>query len=235
MFQFPTGYSEVTQLYRQTIEQNLKLIAVASVDSENGASTLCQTLAERCAQTNCKTLLIDLNFAAPHFHKVYNVERVDWYPNQVESLPIKATKLDHLSILSMPTESSKRWEFRELESLRKFLDALREDFDIIIMDTSPLSSKNQGNVPPETICQCADGTLLSVLTGVNTETQIRDAYDLLKSADVNIHGAILNDRFTPSLLSELLRETRRIENFFPKLVKRLQDVLRNSTLLNQDI
>lgn len=232
---FPIGYSEVTQLYSQTIEKQMHVMAVVSVDMQTGASTLCQTLAERCAQSGHKTLLVDFNFAAPHLHLAFDLEPSDWFPSQSAPFPVQKTDIDNLSVLPIPSDSARQWEFRELRNLKICIEAFREDFDVVIIDTSPLTSRNQGNVPPETICKCVDGALLNVLTGRNSETQIRDAVDLLRSAGVRIHGAVLNDRFAPGLLPELVREVRRLKRFFPNISKRLQRVLHNSTLLNQDI
>ena len=115
------------------------------------------------------------------------------------------------------------------------LNDLRSKYEVIIIDTSPLGRRNQGNVPPETLCTCADGTLLCVMTGITSETKVRDAYDLLRSVNANIHGAVLNDRFAPSLVSELIRETFRLDKHLPALMHKLRNFLRNSTLLNQDI
>lgn len=235
MATFPIEYAEVSQLYRQTIAQGLGVICVASPDSGEGATIVCKTLAERAAASGQKTLLIDLNVAAPTLHNAYDLSQIDWYPTEQASYPIQPTPHENLSLLCAPLQSATRWEFRDMACLLACLNDLRARFEVILIDTSALSKRNQGNIPPESLCTCADGTLLVVMTGITSESKVHDAYDLLRSVNANIHGAVLNDRFAPSLISELIRETYRLERFLPKLMKKLRNMLRNSTLLNQDI
>lgn len=235
MVTFPIEYAEVDQLYRQTVAKGLGVIAISSPDAGEGTTTLSKTLAERAAASGQNTLLMDLNIAHPKLHEVYGLEQKDWYPCENTYYPIQSSKFDQLSILCAPRQSATRWEFRDMACLLACLNDLRSQFEVIIIDTSPLGRKNQGNVPAETLCTCADGTLLCVLTGVTSETKVRDAYDLLRSVNANIHGAVLNDRFAPSLVSELTREAVRLSKRLPTLMLKFRKFLRNSTLLNQDI
>ncbi|WP_135078846.1 cellulose synthase operon protein YhjQ/BcsQ [Terasakiella sp. SH-1] len=235
MVTFPIEYVEVDQLYHQTIAQGLGLIAITGVEGAEGTTTLSKTLAERTAASGQNTLLIDLNTASSILHKAYDLPQNDWYPQQSAPLPIQPTQQPNLSLLSCPKQSASRWEFRDTASLLACFNDLRGIYEVIIVDTSPLGRRNQGNIPPENLCTCADGTLMCVLTGVSSETKVRDAYELLRSVNANIHGAVLNDRFAPSLVSELVRETFRLDKRLPNLMKKLRSFLRNSTLLNQDI
>lgn len=235
MAYFPIEYAEVDQLYRQTIAQGLGVMAIAAAEAGAGTTTLCRTLAQRAAITGQKTLLIDLNVAHPEHHQLYELPQQDWYPNQDDPLPLQATAQDNLWLLAAPKQGANRWEFRDIASLLACLGQLRAEFEVILIDTSPLGRRNRGNIPPETLCTCADGTLLCVMTGLTSESKIRDTYDQLQAVNANIHGAVLNDRFAPSLVSELVRETHRFDKRLPKLMQKIRDFLYNSTLLNQDI
>lgn len=235
MVNFPIEYAEVDQLYRQTIGQGLGVITLSSIEAGEGSTLISKTLAERAAFTAQKTLLIDLNIAHSTLHSSYRLEQTDWHPAQTEKLPIQPTGIENLSLLCAPKQSSCRWEFRDMASILACINDLRIQYEVIIIDTSPLCRRNQGNVPAETLCTCADGTVLCILTGRTSETTIRDGYELLQSVNANIHGAVLNDRFAPNLVSELIRETYRFEKYFPKVMNGLRKFFRNSTLLNQDI
>lgn len=235
MANFPIEYAEVDQLYRQTVGQGLGVITLCAVEAGEGSTLTSKTLAERAAFTSQKTLLIDLNIANSTLHRTYGLEQIDWQPTQSDKFPIQSTGIENLSLLAAPKQSACRWEFRDMASILACINDLRSQFEVIIIDTSPLCRRNQGNVPAETLCTCADGTVLCILTGCTSETKIRDAIDLLQSVNANIHGAVMNDRFAPSLVTELIRETYRFNKYFPKLMTGLRKFFRNSTLLNQDI
>ncbi|MDX1736854.1 MAG: hypothetical protein R3261_01360 [Alphaproteobacteria bacterium] len=235
MINFPIEYSEVAQLYRQTISQGLKVIAIASMESGEGTTLLARTLAERSASTGQKTLLVDINIANPQLDQIYSISRQDWHPGDLSNLPVQKTGVENLHVLASPTTNASRWEFRDLGHLSKLIETLRGEFDQVIFDTSPLGRCNQWNIPSDGLCSCTDGTLLCVLTGVTSENKIRDAVALLKTVNARLHGAVLNDRYAPSLLAELIRETARLERLFPRISAKLRKLLRNSTLLNVDI
>lgn len=235
MVRFPIEYSEVDTLYRTSVGQGLSLIALTSVEGGEGTTLLSTTLGERAAAAGQKTLLIDLNIANPKLDQIFGCERIDWFPQSGCPLPISQTKTENLFLLSAPKQSACRWEFRDLASLLACFNDLRNHYEVIIIDTSPLCRRNQGNVPSETICACSDGTLLSVLSGKTSDTKVKEATDLLKSVNANLHGGILNDQFSPHLASELIRETYRFNKYLPNLMEKCRKFIRTSTLLNQDI
>ena len=108
----------------------------------------------------------------------------------------------------------------------------REQFDAIIIDTSAINAVNRGNIPAETVCANCDGTIMVVLAGQTTQTNLRLAYSRLTGAGAKLLGTVINDRSNPSLATELIRETWRVNTLLPTVMERFRTYFRNSPFLN---
>lgn len=91
------------------------------------------------------------------------------------------------------------------------------------------------SLPVDTICAASAATLLNVLTGRTTESQIDEAREILFQSGAILKGVIMNDQHAPGLKQELIRETYRFERFLPKLMAKVRDRIERSTLLNQEL
>jgi hypothetical protein len=98
-----------------------------------------------------------------------------------------------------------------------------------------LSSLNQSNIPAEIICEVCEGVLLVIEAGNTPTSLIQESVKKLKVKKVNLIGSVLNDKANPSLLSELQRETYRLEGLFPKLMSKIRKKLASTVLLNISI
>ncbi len=235
MQSLPIDYSEVDTLYRNTIGQGISVITITSPSSKEGTTITAISLAERSAAAGNKTLIIDLNILSPRIASEYSLGEIDWFPNIQALPPVQATNTANLWALSAPKQSANRWEFRDHTNVVGWINILRKTYATIIIDTSPLCIRNKGNIPSDSICACSDATLLCVLSGRTSYMRVQEAVEKLKHANANLFSAVLNDCFTPSLSSELIRESYRLERFIPRTMNIVRNFILNSTLLNQDV
>ena len=107
-----------------------------------------------------------------------------------------------------------------------------QEYEVVIVDTSPLNAINRHNLPAERICSQCEGTVLTVLAGVTRQAQIHSAMQRLNGHGIQLSGCVFNDRYCPSLAEELIRETYRFQRWLPSLMGWLRGKIRRSALLN---
>ena len=236
MIPLPIHYTEVEDIYARTLGAGLSTLAITAAEDGEGVSTLSYALARRSAAMGRNTLLVDFNHRRPSVGQRLAISASDWLPGEL-SAQDNTVQLSSsgLSVLPAPTDSLEWLAARDTSTLKECFQQWRQKFDCIVADTSPLTVRNQKNFPPESVCASCDGTVLVVLTGKTSETRVVEARHKLSIANARLVGAVLNDHHAPALADELIRETRRFDNAFPRVMKKLRAIIRCSTLLNQAI
>jgi Mrp family chromosome partitioning ATPase len=234
MRQIPIHYSEVEELYGRTVAAGFQSIAITASKPGEGASTVAYALARRAAAAGKKTLLVDFNMAAPSVGSRLALVSKTWRPGAdcaTEAIyPLGSTGLH---ALPAPSCTADAWAFREVAQLSGQMAKWHQDFEVIIADTSSLTKRNRGNIPPEVVCAACSGAVLTVLAGKTREAGVIEARDRLDRAGARILGAVMNDMKAPGLAVELIRETRRLDRLLPKTMQRLRGMIQRSSLLNQ--
>jgi Mrp family chromosome partitioning ATPase len=236
MVPLPIHYTEVEDIYSRTFGNGISTLAIASAVDGEGVSTLAYALSQRAAAMGHKTLLVDFNRRNPSVAQRLGIVPCDWSPGDPSALsmivPLSKTGLH---ILSAPSGGSECLSARETSTLKACFKRWQKQFDYIVADTSPLTIQNQSNFPPENVCAACEGTILVVLTGRTSETLVLESFKKLESSNANVIGSVLNDRHTPALSDELVRETRRFDGFALGIMEKLRGKIHRSTFLNQSI
>jgi len=229
----PVHYQELEMTYANTIGRGVQVLAVTSSDSREGVSTLAEALALRSEAGGKKTLLVDLNMYHPSVDKRFVVlSKSDANLSNSDKLSVMNAEGTNICIVTAPTADSNQLRLRERDVLKMNIDSWRKAYDSIIIDTSPLNAINRSNIPAETVCSLSDGGILVVLAGKTTEISVQGAYTRLANAGARLLGTVINDRFNPSLSSELVRETYRLEKHLPGLMAKVRGMIRCSKFLN---
>jgi protein-tyrosine kinase len=228
MQELPIHYAEVESIYNQTIGSGYRTIAVTSAKAGEGKTTVVQALVERAQVVGKKVLLVEMNTFNPVLSQALRLS----ITSPVSSNEIITMADKGYSLLPAPQNIRDVLQYREshllLESINKWLI----DFDCIIFDTSALTSLNQSNIPAEIICEVCEGALLVIEAGTTPANLIQESIEKLKLKKVNLIGSIINDKNNPSLLTELQRETYRLDRIFPKLMAKIRKKLARLVLLN---
>ncbi|MFC6439284.1 hypothetical protein [Bowmanella sp. JS7-9] len=228
----PLHFAEIETIHNQCTSHH-PVTLVVGPDGGEGVSCMALTLARRAALSTHSTLLLELNTASPTLDSWLNLSRAPWLPSAgLENLPIQATSQPNLDCLCAPHLGEGSWQFRDKTQLHLLLTALREKYQRIIIDASPLNRRNQQNIPPALLASVADQTLLVLLAGKSHEHRVADARRILESHHANIGGCIINDQYNPGLRSEMNRELTRIARWFPRLSRWLEQRINRSQVIN---
>jgi Mrp family chromosome partitioning ATPase len=233
-------------VYSRMLRLNLQQITLCSTDRKSGNSTLALAIAIRAAESGKQVLLIELTPYSPCLHERLGLERNEWLPLTGHwEHAAQPTQYPGLMLLSCPEKSSHCVEFKDQETLNMFFDSCEQRFDLVICDASPLLTSKKSfeddlisseeAIPIDTLCAASKATLLTIISGITTETQVNESHEILKQTGAVLAGVIMNDRFTPNLQHELIRETYRLDCFFPNWMEKFRQRLSRMILLNQEL
>ncbi|WP_271274186.1 CpsD/CapB family tyrosine-protein kinase [Aliamphritea hakodatensis] len=238
MHQLHTSPS-VDAIYNQLIRNRTCLLAIASPSPQSGNSLLSLALAQRMAQAEKRVLLIEFNNESPSLHQRTGTRQSNWLPcDDSWQDALQKTGCPGLMVLTAPLHDQTHpdnIEFRNTEVLCSFFGQALDSFDIIICDTPPLLHSSDGAICGVTIASVCETCMLNVVTHVTTESQIDEARQVLKQANIPLCGAVMNDRYSPGLREEMLREIKRLDRWLPRLAGYLRKKVEASDLINQPL
>lgn len=248
MNELPIHYAELESIYSQTIDCGVRSLAITACNSGEGTTTLACALAKRAQAGGRKTLLVDMNFCHPAIGPELGLEPGSWKHldnllseqitfvdetnNPVAYLP---KSLSPLAVLPAPSTPTGNLMLREKDYLARCMEAWLKEYEVVIVDTSPLNAINRHNLPAERISSQCEGTILTVLAGVTKQAQLQSAMERLAGHGIQLSGCVFNDKHCPTLAEELIRETYRLQRWLPTLMSEIRSKLRQSTLFNLSI
>ncbi|WP_028469034.1 tyrosine-protein kinase family protein [Neptunomonas japonica] len=233
-------------VYSRMLRLNLRQITLCGTNRKSGNSELALAIAKRAAESGKHVLLVELSHYSPCLHERLNLVRNEWLPLTGHwEHAAQATQYSGLVLLSCPEKSIHCVEFKDQETLKAFFDSCEQRFDLVICDAAPLlASKKtfeddliirEEAICVDSLCAASKATLLTIISGVTTETQINESNEILKQTGAVLAGVIMNDCFTPSLQQELIRESHRLDRFFPNWMEKIRQRLSRMVLLNQEL
>jgi Mrp family chromosome partitioning ATPase len=138
-----------------------------------------------------------------------------------------------LSVLPAP-DVTDPLVFRDSAAFRQIFEADLKAFDLIVIDTSPVTEAPCDAIPPEVVAAASAATVLVIMAGVTPEQSVMRAVERLKKSGATLAGAVFNDRFNPTLASEIQRRTRLLSKMAPTLAARLVSRIDRSPWLGAD-
>lgn len=182
-----------TMLIRAAKTESLQVVMITSAQSGEGKTLLSTHLAASMAQIGHKTLLIDCDLRNPIAHQVLGLE-LD--PGLCELLVgdaevddvVRRTPIDQLWMITAGHWDSRATRALAQDATRELLNNLREQFEFIIIDTSPILPV----VDPLLIGQHVDGAIISVLRDVSRMARVYAAHQKLVTGGIRVLGAVVN-------------------------------------------
>ena len=193
----PSIVDESFRKIKTTIEysyrdKNYKAIAITSSKYGEGKTFVAANLALILSQGNKKVILIDCDFRKPNIHKKFNISNgigLSEILMNEENLSIATREYNEnfyiVTAGKMPLKPSDTLASKAMSDL---LEKLKNDYDYIILDTSPILFLSDSQV----ISNKADGTILVVRSEKTKDYEVKEAYNILKNINVNMIGVILN-------------------------------------------
>jgi capsular exopolysaccharide synthesis family protein len=197
---FPlSGFAEAARAVRTNIlftspDRPLQAILVTSPGPGEGKTTVACSVAITMAQAGQRVLLLDCDMRRPRIHRVFSrsndlglslalldIEHIDDH--------VYSTEVENLSILPSGPIVPNPAELLQTAAFARVLAALRERYDRIIIDSSPVAPVTDATV----IATQVDGTLLVVRAFQTSRDLAQRASRGLATVGAHLLGVVLND------------------------------------------
>lgn len=181
-----------TNIQYSLFDKEVRIILVTSSEPGEGKSTTSGNLALSFAQAGKSVVLIDCDLRKPSIHKKFKLSNQAGLSDvlvgkaNVEETVNKYTKnLDILTAGKIPPNPS---EMLGSKAMGKLLEEIKEHYDIVILDTSPVLAVTDAQI----LSRIADGTVLVVRAEVTKKEAVIRAKDLLDMVGAKILGTVIN-------------------------------------------
>jgi capsular exopolysaccharide synthesis family protein len=182
-----------TNIQYSSIDKPLKTIAVTSAEPMEGKTTTVINLAVTFAQMGSKVLLIDSDLRRPKVHSIFWFSNDAGLTNYLASHDgvtqyIRHSEISNLDVLTSGTIPPNPSELLETNAMKQFILKIREEYDLILLDTPPVGSVTDASI----ISTYVDGTILVAYSGKVKIDSLKRAKELLCKVNANIIGVVLN-------------------------------------------
>ncbi|MDD6794036.1 MAG: CpsD/CapB family tyrosine-protein kinase, partial [Clostridiaceae bacterium] len=157
-----------------------------------GKSTVAGNLALSFSQAEQKTIIIDCDLRKPSLHKKFKISNLSGLSDVLigkekveEAIYSYSNTLSVLTSGKLPPNPS---EMLGSKAMERLLKELRERYDIIVIDSAPLSAVTDAQI----LSTKADGTVLVVRAEKTKKESAQHAKELLEKVGTNILGVVLN-------------------------------------------
>jgi len=184
-----------TNLLFMASERELRSMMITSAGPREGKTTTCVNIGATMAMSGSRTLLVDSDLRRPRLHTIFGADNDRGLTNlildperPVDGL-VRSTGVDDLDLLCSGPLPPNPSELLHTRGFRRALERLLETYDRVIFDSPPVVAVTDAQI----LGQQVDGTLLVVRAGETRRPMLEKAATLLRTVNVNILGALLND------------------------------------------
>ena len=172
----------------------IKVVMVTSSGPSEGKSTTSINLAITLANGKKKTLLVDADMRRPATHKAFKLDNDKGLSDILGSklgfnAVMKKTEVGNLSFISSGPVPENPSELLSSEVMGNFINEIRGEFDIIVIDCPPTLVVTDATV----IGPLVDGVILVVKSGLLPRDAVERSKILLERNEIKILGVVLND------------------------------------------
>jgi succinoglycan biosynthesis transport protein ExoP len=176
----------------------LKTLVVTSATPGEGKTLTATNLAVTLAYDGLRVLLVDCDIRRPRVHGMFRVPRA---PGLMEMLTttagpgaqppqaIRQTPIAGLFVLTCGALPSNAANLLSGTRMRVLLQELREQFDMIVLDTPPVLATADAGI----VASLTDGVLLVVRAGATDRNAAQRACQHLGNVGARVIGTVLND------------------------------------------
>ena len=178
-------------------EQHIKVLALTSALPGEGKTTTSVNLALTMCQRGLSVCLIDADLRRPRLHEVFHLTREPGLAEVLRGLqtfegayrPVQIGESHHLAVLTAGSfQGANAPGLVGSTRMRTLLSELREQFDLVILDTPPVNILTDAAL----VGVNADGVLLVVRAGSTDSAALRYAMEQLNHVRAPALGIVLN-------------------------------------------
>jgi capsular exopolysaccharide synthesis family protein len=185
-----------SNLRRSAGNKALKVILLTSTVNGEGKTVTAYNLAIASARAGKRTLLVEADLRSPSQAKALKVapdpdsmiEPLRYYGQLSDCIRL-VPEVENLYILPSPGAQQKAAAILESSEMRRMLEDVRGRFDLVILDTPPLSRYSDALL----LEPLTDGMILITRPGYTEEGLLSEAVEqFLESDDIQFLGAVIN-------------------------------------------
>lgn len=172
----------------------IKTILLTSSLPHEGKTLTSVNLAGSFAQAGKKTIIIDCDLRRPRIHKLLSCEKApgltDYlFGNLYYEEIIRTSEMNNLFVIPSGTKVSNPAEVLGSVKFYEFMKKIEEDFDIVILDSSPVLAVTDSEI----LSHLVDVSII-VVAAHSTETDVlKNAAELLNKDHNSTIGVLLNN------------------------------------------
>jgi capsular exopolysaccharide synthesis family protein len=171
-----------------------KIICISSTISGEGKTFCSVNLASIIAQSNKKTLLMSLDLRKPKIHRIFNIDNEKGISTfligkTTYEETIFQTNINNLYIATSGPIPPNPAELLETPLMETFITRVKQDFDIIIMDTPPLAIVTDAFL----LTRFSNAFLFVVRQNYSTKAVLQLVDDLQTKRNLQNIGILIND------------------------------------------
>ncbi|OUL37195.1 lipopolysaccharide biosynthesis [Nostoc sp. T09] len=192
-------YLEFYEKFRSNMRRiggkNLKVVLITSVSTSEGKTTSAYNLGIASARAGKRTLIIETDLRSPSGCSSLNVtpdpdaniEPLRYYASLSECIRL-VPDVENLYILPSPGPLRQSAAILESSEMRRLMEDVRERYDLVILDTSPLSLSND----PLLIQPYSDAMIIVARPNYTQQNLLGEAIDQLVESELGLLGAVIN-------------------------------------------
>ena len=182
-----------TNLMFMSPDKPFSTILVTSAAPREGKTTVACSIAAAIAQVGLRVCLVDCDLRRPRIHKVFGMTAdVGVTTALLGEVPVQdsifETDADNLSVMPAGPIPPNPAELFHSEKFRSLLNKLQEDFDRVVIDSSPLLPVTDATV----LSTLVDATVLVVRAAVTRREAATRAVRSLADVSSKTVGMVLN-------------------------------------------
>ena len=192
--------SHIAESFR-TIRTNLsfaspdtekKTFIISSALPSEGKTLVSANLAVSFSQVEKKVLLLDCDLRRPRIHQIFNLERnegLSEFLSGSSELKVKETRFPNLKVITSGVIPPNPAELLASKKMRNLLEQIKEEFDMIIIDSAPiLSAADSIEIVPLT-----NGVVMVIKAASTPIPSVQTAIDQISDVGGKVIGCILNN------------------------------------------
>ncbi len=201
-------YEKLRSNLRRVGGKNLKVILITSISKYEGKTTTVYNLGIASARAGKRTLIMEVDLRSPSSASSLKVapdpdatiQPLRYYRSLSECIRL-VPDVENLYIIPSPGSLRQSAAILESSEIRQLIEDARERYDLVILDTSPLSLSND----PLLIQPYTDGMILVTRPNLTQEGMLSEAIDQLTESELGLLGAIINGADIAVTLPEPVR------------------------------
>jgi capsular exopolysaccharide synthesis family protein len=184
-----------TNIQFSSVDNEIKVILIASSLPEEGKSTTSVNLAVTYAQESKKVLIIDADLRKPTLHRFFAKSNRTGLTNLLADQTsvheaVMDTHIPNLFVLTSGAIPPNPAELLASKRMDHLLKELRSEFDVIIIDSPPTLAVTDSQI----LSSKCDGVVLVINHGKVKREAARKVVASLTHAKANLLGVVINNK-----------------------------------------